>query len=355
MPGVGALYRIIQPRAPADSGFATGVGALGNTFTDAAKFWSANQWAGWSCYFRGGIDNANLGVFYLISPIPLQTRYEMQHAYPPIAHTDEGINLSPGQTIKITGAVTSAYQLVLLADENQNRNVINPITLHYPCGFDSSIPTPGNSTTANGTSRGCVLMTTKPLSNDLSYTDAGKVFIPAVCHQPSNMSSADGSLIIAVAYSKSVRSNLAAWGGVMVTSITNTATNNGLVPVVTINPATAICNGSVAAGSATLCVGSPLVLVETGQIAKILQVPAIGTNGTALGSAVQPYTTAVLDTLLPMPRGAAPALGLVVQEIQNPVSPPGAPSSNGLYGPFTGTVLPISPAIAWKVSQTGAR
>jgi hypothetical protein len=173
-----------------------------------------------------------------------------------------------------------------------------------------------SSATATGTSRGCVLMTTKPVANEGSWDVNQNA---QICHQPSNMNSADGSLIAVVAYNKSVRTNLASWGAVMVTSVANTATQAGLVPVVTIN-------------AGTLVTGSPLVFVENAAIAKILQVPAIGTNGVAIPN------TAVLDSYVPMPRGASPAMALVVQEVKPPA-----------------TILTVSPAIAWKVSQTGSR
>jgi hypothetical protein len=178
------------------------------------------------------------------------------------------------------------------------------------------------------------------------------------------MISSDGSVIVAVAYNKSARTNLVGWAGVMVTSVANTNTQSGLVPVVTINPATA-CAGYVAAGapltgSATLVTGSPLVFVETGAVAKILQVPAKTPLGVAIAN------TAVLDNYVPMPRGAVTAMALVVQEIPPlkadpfraaiPPDPATGPNpANGLYGPYTGTPLTVSPAITWKVSQTGAR
>jgi hypothetical protein len=195
-------------------------------------------------------------------------------------------------------ANTKPYQLVLLADENANTGVIHPYTLHYPSGVDF-----------NGTARGCVLFTTKPLVMDTSAV-------------PTNMNSSDSALILTVAYNKSSTADRAAWGAVMVTSIVNanvgTAASPVQAPVVTIS-------------SGTLCTGSPLVLMETGGVAKIIQVPAV-----ILG--IPTPNTAVLDRLIPLPRNASPAGGLVVQEI----TPAAA-------------VLPVSPAIAWKISQTGSR
>jgi prepilin-type N-terminal cleavage/methylation domain-containing protein len=339
MPGAGSLYRIVQPRAPADSGIVTTApNQLGYIMTDATKTWSANQWAGWSCYFRESIFTV-AGAGYFFPAIPPMSRYTMKTVYPPMLHTDEANVLTVGGfNINISGA--NAYQLVLLADENQFRSVICPNTLHYPCGYDST-------STTHGTSRGCLLFTTKPVPNEGSWNG----FNPVICRQPGTMGSADGSLIITVAYSKSSRNNLAAWAGVMVTSVANTNVNGALVPVVTINPGISFNPASIAptppTGSPTLCAGSPLVFVETGAIAKITQVLPGG-------------TTAVLDSLLPMPRGAAQAMALVVQEVPwkagDPYPTTGSSNpTTGLYGPFSGTPLPVSPAIAWKVSQTGAR
>ena len=305
----GSLYRITQPRAAADSGTATYPTFPPknlNVLSDNTKCWSANQWAYWYCFFPAGYSGLTTPT---LDPIIPMTRSNMASANLPIAHSEESIKIELHNTATlINNGVTSLvrYQLVLLADENTCTNPLtSPIyanTLHFPTGYNSSV--------ANGTSRGCVLFTTKPLITDTNV-------------QPANMSSADSAVIVAVAYNKSSRSNLVAWGGVMVTSMAYTyvASLNATVPVVTIT-------------SGTLCTGSPLVLMETGQVANITQVLTT--------------TTAVLDNVLPMPRGAATAMALVVQEIP-------FVAGNPANGPFTGTPLPNSPAIAWKVSQTGSR
>lgn len=337
MPGAGSLYRIVQPRSLADSGIANGNDqTMGyTTVKDGSKLWSANQWTGWTCFFPDGVLYNGAGAtMYLDSGllIPLQTRAKIGSVYPPIAHTNEPntIALNVSTTLKGRGV----YQLVLLADENNYNarceqldvktwrywGVINPLTLRYPCGLPSGQE--ANSAT-NGTSRGCVLMTTKQFANDPPDATTG------IYRQPANMSSSNGATIVVVAYNKSARANLAGWGPVLVQNIQNAPVNGSQVPVVTIS-------------SGTLCAGSPLVFVETGAVAKILQVPAIDINGKPMPN------TAVLDTLLPLPRGTSPAQALVVQEFQ--------PLNAGqTTAPYTGAVLPASPAMAWKVTQCGSK
>ena len=370
-PPVGSPYRIVQPRAVADCGRMTsGTYAMGavacNTVTDNTKMWSANQWAGWTCFFPAGYS-AGLPMY---CQVPFLTRTDMAGTTIPsgglatlkltMSHSDEAIRI-PVIIAKVAPTIGKAYQLVLLADENtytgasivvggaSTYGVINGNTLHYPSGAD-----------VNTTARGCVLMATKPLvaapayvwsmantylpgdtvkkttlltgvSGDTYYTciqantgqdpnPAGTVNTAFWAVAPNqSLSSSDGAVIVVVAYKKTLLANRAGWASVTVSSIAYTAVNGSTVPYMTIT-GTALAGGTPPP-LATLvnCTGSPVVFTENGSVAKITQV----IDG----------THAVLDRWLPLPRKSTPAAALVVQE----------------------TNAAVSPAIAWKVTHTGSR
>jgi len=71
-----------------------------------------------------------------------------------IAHVDEPCTarLNPVPTAVALGAAGQYYQMLLLADENSYTDIIKPDTLRYTSGLTSA-----------QTTRGCILMVTKPL------------------------------------------------------------------------------------------------------------------------------------------------------------------------------------------------